>query len=124
MALKISRMIKKKQLEEAFDDKEDNAFVLHAIIDKLLNKNHIKNLYLLRSLLIQLLQVCLLPEEKTKETIDITEETNELAQDFGFSVAGVDQIFIPEGTPMLREFVISKFPSPSLKTRQVWKAGK
>ena len=43
---------KTKELpEEAFDDKENNAFVLHAIIDKLFNKNRIKNLYLLRSLL-------------------------------------------------------------------------
>ena len=43
----------KKQLEEARDVKEDNAFVLHAIIDKLFNKNRIKNSYVIRSLLIQ-----------------------------------------------------------------------
>ena len=43
----------KKQLEEARDVKEDNAFVLHAIIDKLFNKNRIKNSYVTRSLLIQ-----------------------------------------------------------------------
>ena len=40
----------KKQLEEARDDKENNAFVLHAIVDKMFNKNHIKNLYVIRSL--------------------------------------------------------------------------
>ena len=84
---------KKKQLEEAFDDKEDNAFVLHAIIDKMFNKNRIKNLILLRSLLnFNCCTSCLLPEEKIKDTIDTTEETNGFADDFGFSVAGVDFI--------------------------------
>ena len=93
MALKISRMIKKKQLEEAFDDKEDNAFVLHAIIDKMFNKNRIKNLFVTRSLLnFNCCTSCLLPEEKIEVTVDTTEETNGFADDFGFSVAGVDFI--------------------------------
>ena len=54
----------KKQLEEAFDDKEDNAFVLHAIVDKMFNKNRIKNLYVIRSLLnFNCCTSCLLQEE-------------------------------------------------------------
>ena len=52
---------------------------------------------------IQLLQVCLLPEEKTKElpkeAFDTSEENVRVADDFGFSETGVDLNLHYKGTP-------------------------
>ena len=66
-----------------------------------------------------------------KRKIETTEATNEFADDFGFSVAGVDFILHSRryayvaGVRHLRdETTTIRFPSPSLKTRPVWTAGR
>ena len=56
------------------------------------NKNHIKNSYVQVVAHSIAVQVYLLPEEKIIEGIDTTEENERVADDFGFSVAGVDFI--------------------------------
>ena len=92
MALKILRMLKNNWKKLVMLKKTMLLFFMPLLINCLI-KNRIKNSYVIRSLLnFNCCTSCLLPEEKIEVTVDTTEETNGFADDFGFSVAGVDFI--------------------------------
>ena len=102
MALKILRMLKNNWKKLVMLKKTMLLFFMPLLINCLV-KTILKICIYSGRCSIQLLQVCLLPEEKTKElpeeAFDTSEGNVRVADDFGFSETGVDLNLHHKGTP-------------------------